>query len=158
MEEHYSSMKERLRSRSPLTKKLNESSEVVLNKSAMSRNFPAAKLAAHYTTSKMSRQPPAYSTHVKTLSTKAASVSRQSNIVLPNLGTAMSRQPPPLQSRRGNAQSALTLNQETEGGDYPYANLAARRKLLRMQHLMGKADSQWTKTADGALRNNNHSQ
>ena len=58
MEEHYSSMKERLRSRSPLTKKLNESSEspgVALNKSAMSRNFPAAKLAAHYTTSKMSR-------------------------------------------------------------------------------------------------------
>ena len=75
MEENYSSMKERLRSRSPLAKRLNESSEV-LNKSAMSRNFPAAKLAAHYTTSKMSRQPPVYSTHVKTLSTKAASVSR----------------------------------------------------------------------------------
>jgi len=75
MEENYSSMKERLRSRSPLAKRLNESTEV-LNKSAMSRNFPATKLAAHYTTSKMSRQPPAYSTHVKTLSTKAASVSR----------------------------------------------------------------------------------
>ena len=69
----------------------------------------------------------------------------------------MSRQPPPVtQSRLGNAQSALTLNQET--ADYPYANLAARRKLLRMQHLMGgKAESQWTKTADGAKRNN-HSQ
>ena len=82
-------------------------------------------------------------------------MSRQSNIVLPNLGTAMSRQPV-MQSRLGNAQSALTLNQETEG-DYPYANLAARRKLLRMQHLMGKVDSQWTKTADAAKRNN-HSQ
>lgn len=62
-----------------------------------------------------------------------------------------------MQSRLANAQSALTLNQEVEG-DYPYANLAARRKLLRMQHLMGKVDSQWTKTADAGAKRNNHSQ
>lgn len=143
MEENYSSVKERLKSRSPLARKLNESTEVIrttMNKSMMSRNPPQqVKLAANYTTSKMSRQQ-AYSTHAKTLSTKAASISRTSGVVLPNLGTAMSRQQ--VQSRLGNVQSALTLNAPTAAAavkeeEYPYANLAARRKLLRLQHLLG---------------------
>ena len=114
----------------------------------MSRNNPGK--AAPFTVQQM-KQNPYNSSYSKTYqSTKAASQSRVG--ALPSIAQhSASRQQFLKNARAGNSQSALSLYKDTEETDkqkdeYPFASGVAKRKLMRLQHLMKTGQDMYTKT------------
>jgi hypothetical protein len=81
-------------------------------------------------------------------------VSRPSNTqgLLPQIAqNSASRQQFLKNARAANSQSALSLYKDfdpisdTKAANYPFANLAAKRKIMRMQHLISTGNDPYSK-------------
>lgn len=148
---NYASTGEILKTRSPgginnssyLNESLNAGYQSKIG-GGMSRN-PAGRVGA-YTQMKSHEKSghPHWTSQTRTLSTKAGSVSRVASVLPQIAQNSHSRQQILQQARAGNTQSALSLHRDmlgeqpttTQDSEYPYATLAAKRKLLRLQHMM----------------------